>query len=193
MAIRNCPVHPLGHPTTTGSRHHTSSPAGDIEPEVAFHRSCLSPLEATRHQGHLHRDKPQTRLRARSNCRLLGLTPSRSRSEDQSVPVLFAPITGTVAGRTRAGRCRVRAPTSTCHDHMCRWPLSKGPAPTYVGPRRCATEVSLAEYPKDFEFDVLLRDGRAIHLRPIRPDDAEPERAFISRVGPESSYFRFFS
>ncbi len=50
----------------------------------------------------------------------------------------------------------------------------------------------MPDYPKEFEFDVLLSDGRVIQLRPIRPDDAERERAFIARVGPQSSYFRFF-
>ncbi len=50
----------------------------------------------------------------------------------------------------------------------------------------------MAEYPAEFEFDVLLKDGRSIHFRPIRPEDAPREREFIHRVGPESSYFRFF-
>jgi len=50
----------------------------------------------------------------------------------------------------------------------------------------------MAEYPQDFEFDVLLRDGAVIHLRPIRPDDAEREHRFFQRVGPESVYHRFF-
>lgn len=50
----------------------------------------------------------------------------------------------------------------------------------------------MAEYPAEFEFDVLLTDGRSVQFRPIRPTDAEAERAFIHRVGPESSYFRFF-
>ena len=50
----------------------------------------------------------------------------------------------------------------------------------------------MAEYPSEFEFDVLLRDGRAIHLRPIKPEDAPREHAFFKRVGPESVYRRFF-
>lgn len=50
----------------------------------------------------------------------------------------------------------------------------------------------MAEYPKEFEFDVLLRDGAVIHLRPIRPDDADREHRFFQRVGPESVYHRFF-
>ncbi len=50
----------------------------------------------------------------------------------------------------------------------------------------------MSEYPSEFEFDVILKDGEVIQLRPIRPDDAEREQAFFSKVGPESVYFRFF-
>ena len=50
----------------------------------------------------------------------------------------------------------------------------------------------MAEYPSEFEFDVLLRDGRAIRLRPIKPEDAPREHDFFQRVGPESVYRRFF-
>jgi acetyl coenzyme A synthetase (ADP forming)-like protein len=50
----------------------------------------------------------------------------------------------------------------------------------------------VAEYPSEFEFDVLLRDGRAIRLRPIKPEDAPREHRFFQRVGPESVYRRFF-
>lgn len=49
-----------------------------------------------------------------------------------------------------------------------------------------------AAYPAEFEFDVLLRDGDVIHLRPVSPEDASLEAAFISRVGPRSMYQRFF-
>lgn len=51
----------------------------------------------------------------------------------------------------------------------------------------------MAEYPTEFEFDVLLKNGQVIHLRPIRPDDVEREARFVRRVGRESSYFRFFN
>lgn len=50
----------------------------------------------------------------------------------------------------------------------------------------------MAPYPTEFEFDILLRDGEVVQLRPIRPDDFDREREFITRVGPESLYFRFF-
>ena len=48
-------------------------------------------------------------------------------------------------------------------------------------------------YPREWEADVLLTDGGAAHLRPIRPDDAAKLVAFYDRVSPESKYLRFFA
>ena len=48
-------------------------------------------------------------------------------------------------------------------------------------------------YPREWEADVLLTDGGAAHLRPIRPDDADRLVAFYDRVSPESKYLRFFA
>ncbi|MBA3781631.1 MAG: GNAT family N-acetyltransferase, partial [Nocardioides sp.] len=47
--------------------------------------------------------------------------------------------------------------------------------------------------PRHWEADVLLRDGRVAHIRPIKPDDAELLVEFYSRVSAESKYYRFFS
>ncbi|MFC5178804.1 GNAT family N-acetyltransferase [Nocardioides taihuensis] len=47
--------------------------------------------------------------------------------------------------------------------------------------------------PRHWEADVLLRDGRAAHIRPIRPEDADLLVEFYSRVSDESKYYRFFS
>ena len=47
--------------------------------------------------------------------------------------------------------------------------------------------------PRHWEADVLLRDGRTAHIRPIRADDAELLVDFYSRVSDRSKYFRFFS
>ena len=44
-----------------------------------------------------------------------------------------------------------------------------------------------------WESDVVLADGGTVHVRPIRPDDAERLVAFHGRLAPESVYFRFFS
>ena len=46
---------------------------------------------------------------------------------------------------------------------------------------------------EQWEADVLLRDGRAAHLRPIAADDAAAIVEFYSRVSDESKYFRFFA
>jgi len=44
-----------------------------------------------------------------------------------------------------------------------------------------------------WEGDVVLADGGVVHLRPIRPDDAEAVVAFHQRQSPESLYYRYFS
>ncbi len=48
-------------------------------------------------------------------------------------------------------------------------------------------------YPLRWEADAVLADGATVHLRPIRPDDAERLVAFHNRQSSESIYFRFFS
>jgi acyl-CoA synthetase (NDP forming)/GNAT superfamily N-acetyltransferase len=48
-------------------------------------------------------------------------------------------------------------------------------------------------YPEHWEADVLLRDGRTAHLRPIVPEDAEGLVEFYSLVSDQSKYFRFFA
>jgi acetyl coenzyme A synthetase (ADP forming)-like protein len=48
-------------------------------------------------------------------------------------------------------------------------------------------------YPEAWEFDALLTDGAAVHVRPIRPDDAAGLVALHGRLSPETVYRRFFS
>lgn len=47
--------------------------------------------------------------------------------------------------------------------------------------------------PRHWEADVLLRDGRAAHIRPIRAEDRDALVEFYSRVSDQSKYYRFFS
>ena len=47
-------------------------------------------------------------------------------------------------------------------------------------------------YPAGLEFDALLADGGLVHVRPIRPNDAEAHRAFFAGQSEQSVYFRFF-
>ena len=54
-------------------------------------------------------------------------------------------------------------------------------------------QVTTTEPPRHWEADVVLRDGKTAHIRPIRPDDAELLVEFYSRVSDRSKYYRFFS
>jgi acetyl coenzyme A synthetase (ADP forming)-like protein len=48
------------------------------------------------------------------------------------------------------------------------------------------------EYPVQFESDVVLRTGRTMHIRPVRPEDQERLVDFYARLSPESLHARFF-
>ncbi|HEX2154525.1 MAG TPA: GNAT family N-acetyltransferase [Acidimicrobiia bacterium] len=50
----------------------------------------------------------------------------------------------------------------------------------------------MSEYPAEYEFDVVLRDGSGISIRPIRSDDDHRIVDLFGRLGQESRYFRFF-
>jgi acyl-CoA synthetase (NDP forming)/GNAT superfamily N-acetyltransferase len=47
--------------------------------------------------------------------------------------------------------------------------------------------------PRHWEADVLLRDGRTAHIRPITADDADLLVEFYARVSDRSKYYRFFT
>ncbi len=47
--------------------------------------------------------------------------------------------------------------------------------------------------PRHWEADVLLRDGRTAHIRPMQPEDRELLVDFYARVSDQSKYYRFFS
>lgn len=49
------------------------------------------------------------------------------------------------------------------------------------------------DYPAHWEADVVLRDGRTAHMRPILPEDAEGLVEFYAEVSDQSKYFRFFA
>ncbi|MFV0252197.1 MAG: GNAT family N-acetyltransferase [Beutenbergiaceae bacterium] len=50
-----------------------------------------------------------------------------------------------------------------------------------------------AGYPAHWEADVVLRDGSTMHIRPIRPDDANALQTFHTGQSEQSIYFRFFA
>ncbi|GAA4759398.1 bifunctional GNAT family N-acetyltransferase/acetate--CoA ligase family protein [Nocardioides endophyticus] len=53
--------------------------------------------------------------------------------------------------------------------------------------------MTATDAPTHWEADVLLRDGRTAHIRPIRPEDREVFVEFYARVSDQSKYYRFFS
>jgi len=54
-------------------------------------------------------------------------------------------------------------------------------------------ETSPDGYPVAWEADVVLRDGTTMHLRPLRPDDADALQRFQVAQSERSAYFRFFA
>ncbi|HEX6786836.1 MAG TPA: GNAT family N-acetyltransferase [Acidimicrobiales bacterium] len=53
--------------------------------------------------------------------------------------------------------------------------------------------MGLAPPDEQWEADVVLSDGGTVHVRPIRPSDAEAFRRFHGGLSAQSLYFRFFS
>ena len=52
--------------------------------------------------------------------------------------------------------------------------------------------MAIHPYPVELIGDVALRDGATLHVRPIRPEDADLERAFVNGLSERSRYNRFF-
>lgn len=48
-------------------------------------------------------------------------------------------------------------------------------------------------YPHRWETDAPLRDGGTVHIRPVRPDDAEAVAAFHERQSAGDLYYRYFT
>ncbi|MCU0986100.1 MAG: GNAT family N-acetyltransferase [Acetobacteraceae bacterium] len=53
--------------------------------------------------------------------------------------------------------------------------------------------LAIAPYPAERIAHVTLRDGQAVTLRPIRPEDADAHAAFFARLTPEDVRLRFFA
>ncbi len=55
------------------------------------------------------------------------------------------------------------------------------------------SHLAIHPYPAALEARERLRDGMEVTIRPIRPEDAENETAFITELSDESRYLRFLS
>jgi len=82
---------------------------------------------------------------------------------------LFAGPGGVIAVDARIKVKRL-APGVRRHDHM-----------------------AIAPYPRHLVRKGFLTDGTPVTIRPIRPSDAESERAFVRDLSPEAKRFRFLS
>jgi acetyltransferase len=51
--------------------------------------------------------------------------------------------------------------------------------------------MAIHPYPAELETTLKLKDGRILRVRPIRPEDAVAERAFVAGLSDESRYRRF--
>jgi acetyltransferase len=51
--------------------------------------------------------------------------------------------------------------------------------------------LAIHPYPRELEQTVTLRNGTVVMLRPIRPEDADLQRAFVARLSPQTLYRRF--
>jgi acetyltransferase len=61
--------------------------------------------------------------------------------------------------------------------------------PPRAGPRY--PHLAIHPYPVEMEGEIRLRDGRAVAVRPIRPEDAAREQRFLDRLSDKSRYQRF--
>ena len=50
----------------------------------------------------------------------------------------------------------------------------------------------MSAYPDHRETDVVLRDGRTVHLRPARPQDVGAVEDYFLGLSPESRFLRFW-
>ncbi len=51
--------------------------------------------------------------------------------------------------------------------------------------------MAIFPYPVELEHDVKLNDGAVLHVRAVRPDDADRERTFVAGMSDASRYSRF--
>jgi acetyltransferase len=82
-------------------------------------------------------------------------------------------------------------------------PLFASPAGTVIAGIRIVVDhrraklpryahLAIHPYPAELVQDVVARDGSTVHVRPIRPEDAEMEREFVHGLSEQTRYFRFF-
>ena len=93
--------------------------------------------------------------------------------------------------KLRSGRLAVSVPDRVCYScqNLCLTAFLgniAGEGETFLLPMAQRT---LPPYP----IEAKLRSGIRVIIRPIEPEDAEREQAFVRGLSPESRYFRFMN
>ncbi len=98
------------------------------------------------------------------------------------------------AGRERGGDLRMDA-QQRLHDATLSRGRHGASVPLVTRDQAVDPTVLMVRdrYPRQWEADVLLRDGSAAHIRPIRVDDADGLIDLHSRLSEQTIYFRFFA
>lgn len=65
--------------------------------------------------------------------------------------------------------------------------------PDHLEPDPRFSHMAIHPYPARLEYLQRLRDGQTLRIRPIRPEDATIELAFVDGMSERSRYMRFFS
>ena len=77
-------------------------------------------------------------------------------------------------------------------DEHGAWALDARIVVNYRPPSRWPYDhMAIHPYPSHLTCEFQLPDGSFVTIRPIRPEDAQMEQAFIRRLSQESKYFRF--
>jgi GNAT superfamily N-acetyltransferase len=95
----------------------------------------------------------------------------------------FGPAARPVAAPVRSARHR--APDLGRSDFVCR--------PGDAGTKLVAMAADLAIDLKEWERHIALPDGRAVHVRPLRPDDEPLYGPFFAAVTADDVRLRFFA
>lgn len=59
-------------------------------------------------------------------------------------------------------------------------------------PSDCLERLAIRPYPKEYEEQFTMRNGRDVFIRPIKPEDEPAHFEFLSKISPEDIRFRFF-
>src|SRR4051812_31854606 len=95
----------------------------------------------------------------------------------------------------------VKFPGHQAYRHSCPMPhapshrtsrATPGTNHSALGTRPSALKNQKTTYPEHLEADVVLRNGRTLRLRPVRPEDNDRLLSFFGRLSPQSLHSRFF-